>query len=427
MTPKTELQKKVVALSSTLKTVSRDQKAWAYKTCLNRYFVRSRKTLYCLECGHKWSNQSVLETTLLGCTCPRCKKDLKEYKNYKRIARICEYFAILETRDDMQIVRMFFIQKTLKKEQKPKYLCKEVMQHWVCSHTGKVTTMSISVNGMSCYFDQWILNSELEVRLHSYRSNMRYSIKPERIYPKRQILPVLKRNGFNGRFYGYLPQEFFSILLTSRAFETLLKTKQIAMVKAFNYSEKIQENWPSIRIAIRNNYRINNGEIYQDYLQMLRYFGKDLHNPKYVCPADLKKEHDRLVEKRNAMERKKEYEQRKAEMQAQEEAYRQEKSKFLDLQFTDGEIIIKPLESVAEFLAEGQELGHCVFASGYYKKAESLILSAKIGDKRLETIEVSLNDIRVTQARGARNRATKYHRRILNVMDQALPVIAQQI
>ena len=51
---------------------------------------------------------------------------------------------------------------------------------------------------------------------------------------------------------------------------------------------------------------------------------------------------------------------------------------------------MKVLESVQEYLEEGKALHHCVFTNEYYLKEQSLILSARIDGKRIETIEVSL-------------------------------------
>ena len=41
---------------------------------------------------------------------------------------------------------------------------------------------------------------------------------------------------------------------------------------------------------------------------------------------------------------------------------------------------------------------HCVFTNEYYLKADSLILSATIDGKRIETIEVSLKRMEVVQS-----------------------------
>ena len=48
---------------------------------------------------------------------------------------------------------------------------------------------------------------------------------------------------------------------------------------------------------------------------------------------------------------------------------------------------VKVIESVEEMVEEGRLMHHCV--GGYHNKANSLILSATIDGKRIETIEVS--------------------------------------
>jgi len=61
----------------------------------------------------------------------------------------------------------------------------------------------------------------------------------------------------------------------------------------------LEEYWVSLKICIRNGYTITDASMWKDYIDLLRYFGKDTNNPKYVCPTDLKTEHDILVAKKN--------------------------------------------------------------------------------------------------------------------------------
>ncbi len=68
---------------------------------------------------------------------------------------------------------------------------------------------------------------------------------------------------------------------------------------------------------------------------------------------------------------------------------------------------------------------HCV--SGYHSKVDSLILSACIDGKRIETIEVSLSQLKVIQSRGVCNRNTKYHNRIVHLVNQNIPLIEQRL
>ena len=43
-----------------------------------------------------------------------------------------------------------------------------------------------------------------------------------------------------------------------------------------------------------------------------------------------------------------------------------------------------------EYIEEGQALHHCIFTNEYHLKEKTLILSASIDDKPIETIELSL-------------------------------------
>ena len=79
---------------------------------------------------------------------------------------------------------------------------------------------------------------------------------------------------------------------------------------------------------------------------------------------------------------------------------------------------MKVLESVQEYLEEGKALHHCVFTNEYYLKEQSLILSARIDGKRIETIEVSLETMKVIQCRGLQNKSSEYHDRIIDLVNR---------
>ena len=74
---------------------------------------------------------------------------------------------------------------------------------------------------------------------------------------------------------------------------------------------------------------------------------------------------------------------------------------------------------------EGRMMHHCV--SGYHNKANSLILSATIDGKRIETIEVSLKTLKVVQSRGVCNSNTEYHDRIIRLVEDNTELIRQRM
>ena len=59
---------------------------------------------------------------------------------------------------------------------------------------------------------------------------------------------------------------------------------------------------------------------------------------------------------------------------------------------------------------------HCVFRNAYYLKENSLILSATIDGRRIETIELALDTLEVIQSRGVQNKPTDYHERIIDLV-----------
>jgi hypothetical protein len=79
----------------------------------------------------------------------------------------------------------------------------------------------------------------------------------------------------------------------------------------------LDQYWPGIKIAIRNNYMVEKPSDWIDYLQLLSFFGKDLHSGKYVCPENLQKEHDYYVR----LKKKKDTENRKKELQEEFENF----------------------------------------------------------------------------------------------------------
>jgi len=390
------------------------------------YISRSRKTLFCLECGHSWKEQSSL-ITAVACTCPSCGKDLKLKAQYCKVYRDSEYYAVLTTKCGFQVIRMFYVTKFLEKLKQPSFGIHEVMQHWI-SPDGKNTLMSKSVQGLSRYYDQWIIDSELQVRPGSEKSNMRYALEPYKIYPERRILPIIKRNGFKGYFHDLSPQRFFTFILKDPMAETLLKLGQFSLfTQLAKYPDKIKENWASVKICLRNRYIIKDASIWLDYISLLVHFGKDLRSPKYVCPDNLLLAHDKLVYKKRDQDKKIKLEKLRAKIEKANVKYAKQKSMFFDLLFSDGDIEIRPLATVEEFMKEGDELGHCVFASEYYTKQKSLIMSARIQDKPIETIEVDLNRLEVVQSRGIRNKATEYHNRILHLVGSNMNLIQQLV
>jgi hypothetical protein len=59
-------------------------------------------------------------------------------------------------------------------------------------------------------------------------------------------------------------------------------------------------------------------------------------------------------------------------------------------------------------------------------KPDSLILSARIEDKPIETIELSLSKWQVLQSRGTCNKNTEYHERIIELVEKNISLIRKR-
>ena len=248
------------------------------------------------------------------------------------------------------------------------------------------------------------------------------------IYPKFKVTDTLRRNGFEDDFHDIAPTILIPALLSDSRAETLMKAGRMEHLRYFlNNKSTFDACWQSYKIAVRNGYDITDISLWCDYVDMLRRLGRDTHSPKYLCPADLRAEHDRRHTELLAQREKEELAQKRQKAMEDEKRFKELKSKFFGISFTDGKIQVHVLESVQEHLEEGVSMHHCVFSNAYYLKEDSLILSATIDGKRIETIEVSLKTLEVVQSRGVCNKNTEYHEQIVNLVNANRRLISQRM
>ena len=425
MKPRTKIQKEVAALSKRLPKISEAQKTYAFHHSFEHVGRRSAKGIItCAECKHQWQGNGTLADTLCGCTCPHCGMELKVHTTRKRVFRENEYFSIITVCKGYQVIRFFFVKAYYKVGQPAEYTIDEVAQRWIAPN-GKFETIARLRGIAFIYYDLWQEGSSMEIR----RNHRVYDITPVCTYPRMKVIPELKRNGFKGKFHNIQPFDLFCELLKNNQAETLIKTEQYSLLNYFTHHsfKNIASYWNSIRIASRNGYMVGDAGIWCDYIDLLRYFGKDTNSSKYICPADLKAEHDRLVRKKTERVERERIERQKHKALENEQRFQALKGKFFGIAFTDGTIQVRVLESVLEFLEEGTAMHHCVYSNEYYLKPNSLILSATIDGKRIETIEVSLKTLKVLQSRGVCNENTEYHDRIIELVNKNRRLIRKRM
>ena len=191
--------------------------------------------------------------------------------------------------------------------------------------------------------------------------------------------------------------------------------------------QKWDNYWLAYKITLRRGYSITDIALWYDYIDMLRRLGKDTHNAHFVCSEDLQVAHNSAQRMLQAQQEKESEAQRRQKAIENEERFQTLKAPFFGIAFSDGTIQIRVLESVQEYIEEGQALHHCVFTNEYHLKDESLILSASIAGKRIETIELSLETMEFLQCRGLMNQNTEYHERIIKLVHQNMKQIQSRV
>lgn len=426
MKPITAIQKEIVSLSKKLKPITNKQKEYAFIHCFEPFAKKTAKGIYtCSVCAHRCIVEHSLADSVCGCLCPNCGRRLIVNISRQKVFRQKEYYTIVTTAGGYQVLRHFMVSVNIRIGKVAEYSIVEVVQRWITPN-GKLYTIALKRNKSLYYYDSWNFNSELELR--SYANFFVYNINTSFIYPHVRTTRIVRRNGFKGDLYGLSYIEFFKAILSDRKKETLLKCGQINLFCYFAKRNEIPNRyWSAIKISLRNKYIISDANLWCDYIDLLLHFGKDISNRHYVCPADLPKEHDRLSRKKNEEFKREQIKEKKQKAIEQENQYRIDKAKFFGLVFSEGNILIRVLESVQEFVDEAEQMKHCVFSNEYFKKKDSLILSASVDGVKIETIEVSLETMEIVQCRGAFNQNSEYHDEILRVMNNNIYQIANRM
>jgi hypothetical protein len=421
MKARTKAQRALIEISDTLPEITNTQATYAYKHCFQQLAYRSKtKGTGCLECGHVWQLSAQAKT----CKCPACNTKLtvvdtrkKQHNSGKK------YFSILDVRGQYQVVRIF----ELIKIQEVGKAARKYMMEVVRQFFNPESEMQVVARCRTTSFNFDSFNGDLECRSTAGYYGNKYDLWADATYPKIKVLPAYARNGYTYSINEVSQYKVMRAIMYNSKAETLIKSKQVGLLEACvgSRDNDIYRYWPSIKIAIRNNKIIAPDDTitWLDYLKLLQFFNKDLNSTRYLFPADLKAEHDRLVAKKQREDKSREAARKRREAIENQEAYEAAKKAFFGMLFTNGTITVKVLESVPEFAEEGLKLHHCVFTNEYFKRESSLILSARIDGKPVETIEVALDEMKIKQSRGLQNKPTPYHDDILKLVRKNLPII----
>ena len=420
MKPRNKFERAILAQSKHLRPITKTQKQWAFRECIDHFAYRLPKgNTTCMDCGHLWQ---MIEPTE-HCTCPQCGAGLEVITTRARKLKQRQYFTVLTTLGGYQVLRMYLLIACMEKGYQASSSIMEIGQYW-WDERGRQAIVAVQ-RTMGHYVDSFAYYSPMAIR----RDNEAYRFVARcPLCPKVKLSDTLKRNGFEGKCYGIAPTSLIPALLTDSRAETLLKAGRTEHLRYFlSRARTIGEYWPAYKITLRRGYDITDIAFWCDYIDMLIRLGRDTHNAHYVCPENLQQAHNEILRKLRARQEREQEEHKRQKAQEDEARFQKLKAPFFGITFTDGTIQIRVLESVQEYIEEGQALHHCVFSNEYHLKEKSLILSARIEGKRIETIEVSLETMQVIQCRGLQNKNTEYHDRIIDLVHRNIKQIQSRV
>lgn len=414
---RTKLEQRVEALSDKLPGLTPRQREWVWHSLFENE-IRATKggNGWCTRCGE-----------IFGCdidqgvaTCPKCGEKLPVIHSLKQTENKRYYFTVLATIDGLQVIRHFIAKKRVRKGLLLHNSCVEVCQIWL-DDEGHKAINARSINGLSWYYDAWRMTTPLGIkRDYRYYQCANPYIIHSPIAPGGSVLRKIRRNGYTRKCDVIPVCELMRQLLIDNGIETLIKQRQYDVIRYLynTHYGKYREIREILNICHRFGYNIRDAQLWYDYIELLKYFHKDTHSPHYVCPANLKQEHDRLYRKKMKIELE-EIERRKAQAELKRnEEYRVKIAPYLGVILSGENLRARVLRSIEEFQQEGDKMNHCVYANEYDKKADTLIFSVRDNrGKRLATVEYNLQTMAIVQCRGKNNSQPRRYEEIIQLFN----------
>lgn len=417
MKPRTKHEKHVVELVAKLPDLTPAQRAYSREHCFPHRVVLRCGNYHCTDCGAVWRAESKevrMVDSVCGVECPECGHHLELEIDNKRKRKwfTISSFQIVTTIGDLQVSRLFYTRKYIEVGKPAHYWIAEAVQ--VVMKPGKPDVVLARPMSMGCrYSDAYIFTRDISIKAVSDRWGSyhdAYFYTGNAVYPRRRVIPELKRRGYNKAVYElptiYVMQE----LLRNPKYETLVKAGRIDILKGMSVDE-INRWWPQVKMLIRHDYHPHSIGVWKDTLKMAMDCGYDIHSPKYILPADLDAMHDMMTRKNNRrMARENIKKCRLSNIQ-----YWENFGELLSVIITDGDVKIMPLQNKEEFIEEGESMHHCV--ASYFDRKDSLILSVRVKGKRLATVELDTKDFSIVQCRAACNAEPEGYDYICKLID----------
>lgn len=443
MRPRNKRELYILECSKKLKPINKHQKKKAfnsvfpYSAVLKRKRKTDHKTIKCYHCDSVHEVEIDISKKYV---CPDCKHDSFLMKSYKE--KSSGYFTILDSYDDYQIIRTFYVQAFFSKYEKYSYIVNEVYQKWYKDK--HETILAVDNACLHGYYDLWITSSPLSIKNDHIRYNSYYNI-----YHKMKLSSHVERAGYRDfitnahRYQGINELDVIKLIHTENIAETLLKLKKYSLLKYFMNSYS-QHKERIIRLLLRYNYELpfEYVDTYNDYIIDCYNVYNDIFKKSILCPENIITAHNEVQIKRQKL-----YEKRRIRMLKlnEEEDYRKQKElendkvdyndtyqsrlkQFIGFNLIDNDIEVSFLNTVEDIYNEGKEMAHCIYENQYYRKNDSILFtSKKLSENiKLESIEIKArNDgsVYLNQVLGRNNEITEYHNDITKLIENNIDTI----
>lgn len=418
MKPRTKLQKKVAELSPRLRPLTDAQRRWADTSLFGDRGWLCKKRVWCERCGHVFGIDNPLHSQMIGEVCPSCGRTLRVEMSKRRKSDDEGSMTVITTCGGFQVLRFWYFTLHARPGGPAEVRVTEYFRNWIASDGRDVTEgLGLDYNNYGLRF----VGSDFQIRESSHPEM--YVMEGNVIWPRVRIIPELRLRGWLRDWTGrnITHYRLMKSLLTYPRTETLLKAGQYRLAENCAMYGMPDDIWPSVRICLRRGYRVYDPETWRDLVRILRTLGKDVLNAAYVCPSNLKEAHDRWNARLMELERRREREALAKKLVILDEEYRKRMGSVLSLVLTDGDLTVRPLASVTEFYDEGKAMHHCVYSAGYWKRADSLVMTARVDGRRMETVEVNTAECIVRQSRGVCNSTTEWHDKIISLVMKNMP------
>lgn len=446
MKPRSRVERRFCDLANTMQPYSGESDVIEWAKCnvfkKESYYLKHRwsSEIWCQCCGHREPCQEgFLNLWADGWTCPHCgaETDVVAYDKRVNGGNTSVQVTVFDVVDNVQCMRAFEVFRDNVGVPETKFSIYEIYQCWV-NDDGRdvITTRRYS---RSAFYFRWDYGSEYSIGRHcacgtgAYYYPDIYTPEDNWVYPKMRFSKAMRGVGLTKNTVMALIKsrdslpEVFSYMMKEPYLESLNKTgyRKLYLYFLTHREKKFLDYRHAVNICHRNRYPIDSPDMWVDYMDDLIELGLDTHNAHYVCPQDLFEAHRKMLARVERKRNKEEFEKRVKDIANEEPKYRDRLQAFFGLCFVGNGFNVVCIKSVKEVFYEAKELHHCMFTRDYYKKTDSLLLSARntVTGEPIESIEVSLRNLCVLQCRGDHNKKSRYHDKIISVVNKHMPDI----